>query len=337
MPQPPQGSGGRRLNGPGVPPDLHGSRAPEAGVPDAVADPSDVEHVPVLAEPLAEQISCPQDGVMVDATIGHGGHSFLFGTRLGPAGTLIGFDCDSRSLERARQRLEALSCKVILVKSNFARIAERLGEVGIREVDFILADLGLCSRQLSDSEIGLSFRTDMPLDMRIDASLETTAADIVNDLDEKSLADLIFQYGQDRASRRIARYIVDRRRRERIATTGQLASVVCRALRAPDRKRKSRKHPATRTFQALRIAVNHEIENLKELLSSAPALLRKDGCLAVISYHSLEDGLVKRDFKGRAAEGLYRLCTKKPIVPSDEEIAANNRARSAKLRIAQKT
>ena len=274
---------------------------------------------------------------MVDATTGHGGHSFLFGSRLGPSGTLVGLDFDSNSLERARRRLAGLACRVILVKSNFSRIAECLGELGIPAADFILADLGLCSAQLVDDDIGLSFRMDMPLDMRIDESLETTAADIVNELDERSLADLIFQYGQDRASRRIARYLVERRQRERIETTGQLAAIVCSALRAPTRKNRSRKHPATRTFQALRIAVNHELDNLQELLSSAPGLLRKDGCLAVISYHSLEDGLVKRDFKSNAMQGFYRLRTKKPVVPSPEEIAANNRARSAKLRIAQRT
>ena len=274
---------------------------------------------------------------MVDATVGHGGHSFLFGGRLGPAGTLIGLDLDSKSLERARQRLAGLECRVILIKSNFSQVAERLGELGIQGADFILADLGLCSAQLSDSEIGLSFRTDMPLDMRIDESLETTAADIINEFDEESLADLIYEYGQDRASRRIARYIVQRRQRERITTTGQLAAVVCSALRAPDRRDRPRKHPATRTFQALRIAVNHELENLQELLASAPGLLRKDGGIAIISYHSLEDGLVKRDFKRNESEGLYRIRTKKPVVPSPEEIAVNHRARSAKLRIAQKT
>ncbi len=273
---------------------------------------------------------------MVDATTGHGGHSFLFGSRLGPAGTLVGLDFDNKSLERARQRLAGLACKVILVKSNFSRIADCLGDLGIRGVDFILADLGLCSAQLADDDIGLSFRVDMPLDMRMDESLETTAADIVNEFDEKSLADLIFQYGQDRASRRIARYIVDRRQRERIATTGQLAAIVCSALRTPNHKNRAKKHPATRTFQALRIAVNHELDNLQELLSAAPGLLKKGGFLAVISFHSLEDGLVKRDFKANAAEGVYRLCTKKPLVPSREEIEANNRARSAKLRIAQR-
>ncbi|MGE5296574.1 MAG: 16S rRNA (cytosine(1402)-N(4))-methyltransferase RsmH [Solirubrobacterales bacterium] len=298
---------------------------------------SGAEHVPVLADVLTEQISCPQDGVVVDATTGHGGHSFLFGSRLGPAGTLIGLDYAGKSLERARQRLAGLSCKVILVKSNFARIADVLGELGIRGVDFLLADLGFSSGQLVDSDIGMSFRTDAPLDMRIDESLETTAADIVNGYDEKSLADLIFQYGEDRASRRIARYIVERRRREPIKTTGQLASIVCSALRAPDRKYKPRKHPATRTFQALRIAVNHELDNLQDLLAAAPGLLKKDGFVAIISFHSLEDGIVKRDFKKNESDGIYRIRTKKPIVASPEEIAANNRARSAKLRIAQRT
>jgi 16S rRNA (cytosine1402-N4)-methyltransferase len=285
---------------------------------------------------LAEQISCPQDGVVVDATTGHGGHSFLFGSRLGPAGTLIGLDFDSNSLDRARQRLAGLSCKVVLIQSNFSRIADCLGELGVRGADLILADLGFCSAQLVDNDIGLSFRTDMPLDMRMDESLETTAADIVNGYDEKSLADVIFQYGQDRASRRIARYIVDRRRREPIQTTGQLASIVCSALRAPDRKYKPRKHPATRTFQALRIAVNHELDNLQALLTSAPGLLKKDGFIAVISFHSLEDGMVKWDFKKNESDGIYRIRTKRPIVASPEEVAANNRARSAKLRIAQR-
>jgi 16S rRNA (cytosine1402-N4)-methyltransferase len=273
---------------------------------------------------------------MVDATIGHGGHSFLFGRRLGPAGTLVGLDVDSKSLERARQRLAGLPCKVILVKSNFSQIAERVGELGIKEADFILADLGLCSAQLVDSDIGLSFRTDMALDMRIDESLETSAADIINEFDEESLADLIYQYGQDRASRRIARYIVRRREQEPITTTGQLARVVVAALGTPGKKRRSRIHPATRTFQALRIAVNRELDNLEQLLGAAPGLLAKDGYVAIVSYHSLEDGLVKRDFKENQAQGIYRVLTKKPIVPGPEEIAANHRARSAKLRIAQR-
>jgi 16S rRNA (cytosine1402-N4)-methyltransferase len=158
----------------------------------------------------------------------------------------------------------------------------------------------------------------------------------VNRADEKSLADLIYRFGQDRASRRIARFIVQQRRCEPITTTGQLAAIVCKALQRPAQKRKSRIHPATRTFQALRIAVNNELENLKKLLESVPALLNKNGYVAVVSYHSLEDRLVKNDFKQNEKDNIYKIITKKPIVPARDEIARNRRARSAKLRIAQK-
>ncbi|UCG55865.1 MAG: 16S rRNA (cytosine(1402)-N(4))-methyltransferase RsmH [Phycisphaerales bacterium] len=297
---------------------------------------STVEHVPVLAEALAEQIRLPQDGVMVDATIGHGGHSDLFGRTLGPKGVIVGLDVDNNAIRRAQLRLKDLACKVILIRSNFSDIVERVHEQGIDEVDFILADLGVCSAQLADVGMGLSLKADMPLDMRIDKRKETTAADIVNRADERFLADLIYKFGQDRASRRIARFIVRQREIEPITRTGQLAAVVSRALSRPGRKRKSRIHPATRTFQALRIAVNEELENLKALLGSAPELLKKTGRIAVISFHSLEDRLVKTDFKCNQEEGLYKIVTKKPIVPARSEITANRRARSAKLRIAER-
>ncbi len=172
--------------------------------------------------------------------------------------------------------------------------------------------------------------------MRIDKRIKTTAADIVNTADEKSLADLIYRFGQERASRRIARFIVQQRQREPIDTTGQLAAIICRALKRPGQKTRPRIHPATRTFQALRIAVNNELENLKDLLIAAPALLRKNGRIAVISYHSLEDGLVKSDFKENKRQGIYTIITKKPIVPTRDEVIKNPRARSAKLRIAQR-
>ena len=295
-----------------------------------------VEHIPVLAETLVEQINLPTDAVMVDATIGHGGHSFLFGKILDKRGVIIGFDLDPDTLQRAETRLEELSCRIILVHSNFSKISECLCEQGIEKVDFILADLGLCSAQVADGKFGLSFSTNMPLDMRIDKRLRSTAADIVNRENEKDLADLIFKFGQDRASRRIARFIVHERRKKPIATTGQLAEIVCKALGRTGRKRKSRIHPATRTFQALRIAVNNELDNLEMFLSSAPALLKEYGKIAVISYHSLEDRLVKNDFKQNAEAGFYRIITKKPITPSRGEIVENRRARSAKLRIAEK-
>ena len=295
-----------------------------------------VEHIPVLADTLTEQVVLPRDGTVVDATIGQGGHSLLFGTQLGPEATLIGFDVDENALSRSSQRLKGLACRVLLVHSNFAGIVEALRSHGIDGVDFILADLGYSSDQLSDLKIGISFQEDMPLDMRIDRSLETTAADIVNGLDETSLADLIFELGQDRASRRIARFILRHREHEPFTTTGQLAAVVCKALYRPGRKKRARIHPATRTFQALRIAVNHELDNLKQLLASAPGLLNPAGRVAVISFHSLEDRLVKYDFRDRASEGIYKVLTKKPLVPTDKEVQANRRARSAKLRIAQR-
>jgi len=299
-------------------------------------DGSIVEHIPVLADTLAEQISLPPDGVMVDATIGHGGHSLLFGKTLGPEAVIVGFDVDNDAVRRARSRLQELACKIVLVQSNFSHITDKLHELGIEKVDFVLADLGVSSSQLAEADFGLSFQANMPLDMRLDKRLKRTAADIVNKEDERSLADLIYRFGQDRASRRIARFIVRQRRIERIATTGRLAEIVCRALGRRKPGRRSRIHPATRTFQALRIAVNNELENLKILLGSVPGLLRSGGYLAVISFHSLEDRLVKNDFKQNADASVYRILTKKPLVPTPEQVLENRRSRSAKLRIAQK-
>ncbi|MGA1979556.1 MAG: 16S rRNA (cytosine(1402)-N(4))-methyltransferase RsmH [Sedimentisphaerales bacterium] len=308
-----------------------------SGFADLKVNSSAIEHIPVLAETLAEQINLPRDGVMVDATVGQGGHSFLFGRTLGPEGVLIGLDVDKESIQRAHFNLKDLSCRVILICANFAQISEQLSEQGIEKVDFILADLGLCSAQLADVRMGLSFQMDSPLDMRIDERLKTTAADIVNETPEKNLADLIYRFGEDRASRRIARFIVRQRQSRPITTTGQLAAIVCKAIQRPGRKRWTRIHPATRTFQALRIAVNNELENLEKLLDAAPQLLNKKGKIAVISFHSLEDRLVKNNFKQNKKENKYCDFTKKPIVPSRQEIARNPRARSAKLRIAQKS
>jgi len=276
---------------------------------------------------------------MVDATIGQGGHSYLFGKELGPEGMILGLDVDEKSIQRAQLVLKDFTCRVILVQANFADLDRLVLKYGIEKVDFLLADLGVSSAQLADEERGLSFQQDMPLDMRFDQSQKTTAAEIINKTDEKGLADLIYRFGEDRASRRIARFIVKYRRNEPIKTTGQLADIVCRALggavRRPVEKR-SRIHPATRTFQALRIAVNHELENLQSLLAKAPALLADGGYMAVISFHSLEDRLVKNDFRQNAQSGVYEILTKKPLTPCRQEVQANPRARSAKLRIARK-
>ena len=221
---------------------------------------SNIEHIPVLARTLIEQINLPQDGVMVDATIGQGGHSLLFGKTLGPDGVIIALDVDKQAIRGAQFRLKDLLCKVLFICGNFSEIYEIVRAQEVSEVDFILADLGVCSSQLTDAEIGLSFQSSMALDMRIDKRLKRTAADIINKADEKFLADLLYKYGQERGSRRISRFIVRERQRRPITMTGQLASIVCRALGQPERKRRSRIHPATRTFQALRIAVNNELE-----------------------------------------------------------------------------
>lgn len=295
------------------------------------------EHIPVLQQTLLEHITLPANAVMIDATVGYGGHSFLFGKTLSSEGTIIGMDVDDECLKKADETLSKLSCKVILVRENFAKMEEIVAEKGVTGVDFILADLGFCSGQLENVERGLSFQKNMPLDMRLDSRLETTAADIVNRMDEKALADLIFMFGQERASRRIARFIVHHRKTARIKTTEQLATIVCRAMGQPATGRRSKIHPATRTFQALRIAVNDELASIETLLDAAPRILAENGKLAVISFHSLEDKLVKEDFKKNKLSGVYELLTKKPLTANDDEISQNPRARSAKLRIAQRT
>jgi 16S rRNA (cytosine1402-N4)-methyltransferase len=295
------------------------------------------EHIPVLAETLAEHIHLPTDGIFVDVTVGHGGHSRLFGSQLGPDGILVGLDVDQHSIQRAQANLAGLACRVVLIRENFSRLDEVLSKLGIEKVDGILADLGFCSTQMADPRKGMSFQMDAPLDMRLDDRLSITAANIVNQMNEKPLADLIFRYGQERASRRIARFIVGRRVKQKILTTGQLAAVVCEALHQPAFGRRSKIHPATRTFQALRIAVNDELECLKQLLEIAAKRLKKNGVLAIISFHSLEDGIVKEDFKARRQQGCYEILTKKPLTANDVEITANPRSRSAKLRIVKRT
>jgi len=301
------------------------------------ANDSAAEHIPVLAKTLTEQIHLRRDAVMVDATVGYGGHSLLFGQNLGPEGIIIGLDVDAKCIETAQKRLKDAGCRVILVRSNFSEIIDCAHQQGIENVDFILADLGVCSGQLADATMGLSFQTNMPLDMRMDKRLKTTAADIVNKSSEKTLADMIYRFGEEKRSRRIARYIVRQRRRP-IVSTGQLTSIICEAVGRPATagKRKERIHPATRTFQALRIAVNNELENIEKLLAAGPKLLKDKGFMAVISFQSLEDRLVKHSFRKNRKDGIYSAVSRKPIRASREEIAANPRSRSAKLRIAQR-
>ncbi len=286
----------------------------------------------------------PCDAVVLDATVGLGGHAERILGTLGREGRLVGLDVDDSNLARAAERLAPWAERVLLRRANFSEVRAVLDEAGIPTVHAIVADLGVSSNQLADPNRGLSFNADGPLDMRLDDRLPKTAADLVNSLPEKELADLFYHLAQERYSRRIAKRICQARREARIRRAAELARIVCSAVGANPDSRKSKIHPATRVFLALRIAVNQEIDNLESLLEQACGCLRPPtgsdsqdgGRLAVISFQSIEDGIVKRDFRRREAAGQYRICTKKPIVPGPDEIQRNPRARSAKLRVAQR-
>ena len=274
---------------------------------------------------------------MLDATVGLAGHARHFLEAVGQSGRLIGLDVDPGSLEIAKDRLGSLAKHAELIHANFERFDEELAALGIDGVDVMLADLGVSSAQLADAGRGLSFNEDGPLDMRLDPSLEVTAADLVNRLSERELSDLIFYNSQERFSRRIARRICQVRREGRITTAKALARVVAGAVGVDPASRKSKIHPATRTFLAFRIAVNHELESLDSFLAKAPQYLKPGGRIGIISFHSLEDGRVKQSFRRGKADGVYEILTKKPVTADQEERSANPRSRSAKLRVAKRT
>jgi 16S rRNA (cytosine1402-N4)-methyltransferase len=287
-------------------------------------------HIPVLAEEVVQWLNVKPDGTYLDATLGLGGHSLLIAQRL-TTGRLIGLDQDEQALELARQRLGGFESKVELVQANFSEIAE-LGEARHwLTFDGLLADLGVSSLQLDSAVRGFSFRQAGPLDMRMDLQRGTRAEEIVNRTAERELADLLYRLGEEHDSRRIARAIV---RARPIRDTEHLATVVAGARASRGRQRL---HPATKTFLALRIAVNREMEALAQFLDRAPATLNSEGRLVVLSYHSLEDRMVKQSFRRWEQEGVLRVLTRKVIVPSDAEIEANPRARSAKMRVAERT
>ena len=270
-------------------------------------------------------------GLYIDATLGLGGHSMEIARRLGDGGRLIGLDRDAQALEIARGRLAEFEDKVTLVHASFSQIGEVFAERGLPPADGVLADLGVSSMQLDLGERGFSFRSRGPLDMRMDRDTEETASDIVNTAGEKALADLLYQYGEERDSRRIARTIV---RARPIRDTEHLATVVAGVRKVRGRQKL---HPATKTFLALRIAVNREMEELGQFLSRVPATLSQGGRWVMLSYHSLEDRQVKQCFQRLAHEGELKILTKKVIQASDEEVAENPRARSVKMRVAEKT
>lgn len=290
-------------------------------------------HEPVLMHEVLDLLA-PQAGqTFVDCTLGRAGHATEVAKRLGSDGLLIGIDTDERNLDYARQRLQDAPCRVRLFHANFSQLREVLEEAEVSAADAILADLGLSTNQLFDPHYGLSFAQDALLDMRLDQSSGQTAADLIHSLPEGKLADILFQLADERFSRRIARAIGEARRRAKITTTGELADIVRGAI---GRRPGEMIDPATRTFLALRMAVNHETENLQALLNDAPGVMKKGGRLGIISFQSTEDRIVKLAFRKAQQDGLLEIVTKKPVGPGDREVGDNPRARSSKLRVAVK-
>ena len=310
----------------------------QGNLPHTSTDIAQYGHEPVLLQEVL-QILAPSDGkVFLDCTTGRGGHAAAIAQHLGPQGLLILFDADPRNLEFARARLRDAPCRTRFFHANFAELSDVLKIADRQRVDGILADLGLSTNQLFDPEYGLSFSHPMPLDMRIDPRSEKTAADLVNHLKEEDLANVLYELAQERWSRRIARKIVEARKISPIKTTDRLAEIVRSAIPSRPNKRGARGgapveiDPATRTFLALRMVVNQERENLQSLLQTAPRHLSGGGRLAVISFQSTEDRMVKQAFRSAEQTGLVKIITPKPLSPADAEVAANPRSRSAKLR-----
>ena len=302
-----------------------------------------IVHIPVLYEEVLSWLRPHSGGWYIDATVGAGGHAKGILVASEPDGRLFGLDADPDALSFATKILEPFADRIILQAANFRQIGAEAGAFGIREVDGILMDLGVSSRQLDVGDRGFSFGQEGPLDMRMDRSQGQSASDLVNTLSEAELADILWQYGEERHSRRIARAIVAARP---LTTTGQLANLVARTV-----GRRERIHPATRTFQALRIAVNDELGALRDALPQARDLLRPGGRLAVIAFHSLEDRLVKQFFRQESRdcicppelpicacqhEATLKVLTSKPVRPTADEIVRNPRSRSARLRVAER-
>lgn len=285
----------------------------------------------MLAQVL--ELLAPQPGqIFVDCTTGRGGHSQAIAQRLGNPGSLLCVDADPRNLAFAQKRLTNLPVRFF--HANFSELKEVLEQAEVPAVHGILADLGLSTNQFLDPTYGMSFSEPGPLDMRIDPRSRETAADIVNKYREDDLANVLYELADERYSRRIARKIVESRRTSPINSTERLAELVRSAV--PRSGASEKIDPATRTFMALRMRVNREVENLDALLEQAPRLLKPGGRFAVISFHSVEDRAVKRAFRFAEQTGLLKVLTKKPLTPTDDEIAANPRSRSAKLRVAEK-
>ena len=301
----------------------------------------EVGHVPVLLKEAIDFLDIKRNGTYIDATVGLGGHSYEIARRLGAAGHLIGFDKDPAALEIARTKLTVGPSSLVVgegkpdwptVELRHGSFADLANDQRPTTTDGLLADLGMSSLQLQEAARGFSFQAEGALDMRMNPQAELTAEQVVNHFDERELADVIYEFGDERRSRRIARAIV---RSRPIRTTVQLAEVIAAAARPMNQAERSI-HPATKTFQALRIFVNRELDDLRALLKAAPQVLKPGGRIVIISFHSLEDRIVKDAFREGVKQGHYRLLVKKPVTPEEEEIDRNPRSRSAKLRAAER-
>ncbi|WP_447973485.1 16S rRNA (cytosine(1402)-N(4))-methyltransferase RsmH [Nitrospira sp. Kam-Ns4a] len=313
-----------------------GEKWEEVGINVEAKNSATLFHAPVLLDEVLVWLACRPGGRYLDCTIGLGGHAERILEATAPGGIVIGLDRDGDAVEATAKRLSRFGERLRLIHSNFRELKQHLGTTGCSQVDGVLFDLGVSSPQIDRPERGFSFSLDGPLDMRMDRREPRTAADLVNHLPERELANLIYQYGEERFARRIARAIVRARQRAPLRTTGELVAVIRGAVPGPYRH--GRLHCATRTFQALRIAVNGELDGLEGALRDAADVLTPGGRLCVVSFQSLEDRIVKQTIRALAGgpEPRLRSLTKKPIVPSDRECDQNPRARSAKLRVAER-
>jgi 16S rRNA (cytosine1402-N4)-methyltransferase len=288
-------------------------------------------HTPVLQDEVLEWLQPVSDGLYVDGTLGLGGHALAVLEKSQPTGRLIGFEWDEDAAGRAAERLTRYSDRFKIVRASYADLVSELANLEVTAVDGLVADLGVSSLQLDQADRGFSFRAESVLDMRMDRRKPMTAASLVSQLSEEQLADIFYHYGEERQARRIARFLVEARKEQPITTTARLASIVADAV--PRKYHPQKVHVATKVFQALRIAVNGELDNLTRLLATAPDVLKKGARMCIITFHSLEDRIVKQAFQQNAA---YRVLSKRPIIPTYEEISRNPRARSAKLRVAER-
>lgn len=306
----------------------------------------DFKHISVLLDETIDGLDIKPDGIYVDGTLGGGGHSYEILKRLSPKGRLIGIDQDGEALKAAGERLKEFENQITLVRSNYCEIDKVLKELNVEKVDGILLDIGVSSYQLDNLERGFSYKSDAPLDMRMDTRQELTAADVVNTYSENELFKIIKDYGEDKFAKNIAKHIVLARKEKPLETTKELSEVIKRAI--PMKVQAKGGHPAKKTFQAIRIEVNQELTVLKESIDKMIDLLKPNGRICIITFHSLEDRIVKTKFRGNenpctcppnfpvcvcGKKSKGKVITRKPIIPSEDEIEENKRAKSSKLRI----